>query len=60
MHISCAYFSAIDTRMKINFGQVWRPEADYNSSYAWTSGSAHKQKFRVCLVVRKFKIHVFS
>ncbi len=60
MHISCAYFSTIDTRMKINFGQVWRPEADYNSSYAWTSGSAHKQKFRVFFVVTKFKIHLFS
>ena len=44
VHISCTYFSAIDTRMKINLGQVWRPEADYNSSYAWTLGSAHEQK----------------
>ena len=51
VYSSCAYFSVIDTRMKINFCQVWCPEADYNSSYAWTLGSAHEQQFRFVVVL---------
>ena len=43
VHISCAYLFEIDTRMKINLGQIWCPEADYNSNYAWTLGLVKKR-----------------
>ena len=54
VHNSCTYCSAIDTRMKINFDQVWRPEADYNSSYACTLGSTHEQNIRVLVCFSLF------
>ncbi len=44
MYISCTYLSAIDTRMKINFGQIWCPEADCSSSCSWTWSLAHESK----------------
>ncbi len=45
VYINCTYLSAIDTRMKINFCQVWCPEADYNSNYAWTLGLVTNRDF---------------
>ena len=43
--------------MKINFGQVWCPEADCSSSCACTLGSAHEQQFRFLLFKENITIH---
>ncbi len=46
VYISCTYLSAIDTRMKINFGQVWCPEADCSSSCYCTWGLGYELKYK--------------
>ena len=45
VYISCTYLSAIDTRMKINFGQIWCPEAECSSSCSCTWGLVKNHDF---------------
>ncbi len=54
VYISCTYFSAIDTRMKIDFGQVWCSEADCSSSCSWTWGLAHESKIMKISEIQDF------